>query len=72
MEEEVTPSDEGEVCSVSPTYRVGETIIFKYEGNVRATVEGGELVDGRLWLRCRAVLDFEVSASQVVGVEPEE
>jgi hypothetical protein len=71
MEEETKPSDEGEVCSVSPTYRAGETIIFKYEGNVRARVEGCEVRGGRAWLRCRAVLEFEVPASQVVGVEPE-
>jgi hypothetical protein len=71
MEEEVTPSSEGEVCLVSPTYRVGETIIFKYEGNVRATVEGSEVIGGRVWLRCLAALDFEVPASQVVGVERE-
>ena len=70
MEEETKPS-EGYVCPASPAYRAGETIIFKYEGNVRARVEGCELVDGRVWLRCRAVLDFEVPASQVVGVEPE-
>ncbi len=71
MEEELTPSDEGHVCSLSPIYRVGDTVVFKYEGNVRATVEGCELVGGRLWLRCRAELDFEVPASQVVGVERE-
>jgi hypothetical protein len=69
MEEELTPSDGGEVCPVSPIYRVGDTVVFKYEGNVRATVEGSEVVNGRLWLRCRAELVFEVPASQVVGVE---
>lgn len=71
MEEELTPSTRGEVCPVTPIYRAGDTIVFKYEGNVRATVEGCELVDGRVWLRCRAVLDLEVPASQVVGVERE-
>ena len=71
MEEEVTPSEEGHVCPASPAYRVGDIIIFKYEGNVRARVEGCEVRGGRAWLRCRAVLDFEVPASQVVGVEPE-
>jgi hypothetical protein len=34
MDEEITPSDEGKVCLVSPIYRVGDTIVFKYEGNV--------------------------------------
>jgi hypothetical protein len=71
MEEEITPSDGGEVCLVSSIYRAGDTIVFKYEGNVRATVEGSEVVCGRVWLRCRAELDFEVPASQIVGVERE-
>jgi hypothetical protein len=71
MEEEVTPSDGGEVCPVSPIYRAGDTVVFKYEGNVRARVEGHEVLDGRVWLRCRAELEFEVPASQVVVVERE-
>jgi hypothetical protein len=71
MEEELTPSDEGEVCPVTPIYRAGDTIVFKYEGNVRATVEGSEVVGGRVWLRCRAELHFEVPASQIVAVERE-
>jgi hypothetical protein len=71
MEEELTPSGVGEVCPASPVYRAGDTIVFKYEGNVRATVEGSELVGGRVWLRCRAALDFEVPAAQVVEVERE-
>jgi hypothetical protein len=71
MEEELTPPDGGEVCPVTPIYRAGDTIVFKYEGNVRATVEGSEVVGGRVWLRCRAELTFEVPASQVVGVERE-
>ena len=72
MEEELTPSDGGEVCPVSPVYRAGDTVVFKYEGNVRATVEGYELVGGRVRLRCRAEISFLVPASQVVGVEREE
>lgn len=56
---------------MSPIYRVGETVVFKYEGNVRATVEGYGLVDGRLWLRCSAELVFVVPTSQVVGGERE-
>jgi hypothetical protein len=72
MEEEVTPSSEGEVCLVSPTYRAGDTIIFKYEGNVRARVEGCEVRGSQVWLLVRAELYFEVPGSQVVGVEPEE
>jgi hypothetical protein len=72
MEEETKPSDEGRVCPAPPAYRVGDTIIFKYEGNVRARVEGCEVRGGRAWLLVRAELYFEVPASQVVGVEPEE
>lgn len=71
MEEEVTPSDEGEVCSVSPIYREGETIIFKYEGNLRATVEAHQIEGGKLRLRCRAEITFLVPPSQIVGVERE-
>jgi len=71
MEEELTPSGEGEVCPVTPIYRAGDTVVFKYEGNVHATVEGYELVGGRVWLRCRAALEFEVPASQIVAVERE-
>ncbi len=72
MEEELTPSGGGEVCPVSPIYRVGDTVVFKYEGNVRATVEGYELLGGKLRLRCRAEVYFLVPASQVVDVEREE
>jgi hypothetical protein len=72
MDEELTPSEEGKLCLVSPVYRVGDTVVFKYEGNVRATVEGYELLGGKVRLRCRAEISFLVSASQVVGVEPEE
>ena len=72
MDEELTPSDEGEVCPVTPIYRAGDTVVFKYEGNVRATVEGYELLDGKVRLRCRAEISFLVPASQVVGVEREE
>jgi hypothetical protein len=72
MEEELTPSGGGEVCPVTQIYRAGDTIVFKYEGNVRARVEGCEVVDGRVRLRCRAELEFEVPASHVVAVEREE
>ena len=71
MEEELTPSGGGVVCPVSPIYRAGDTVVFKYEGNVRANVEGYELEGGRLWLRCRAELAFEVPASQIIEVERE-
>jgi hypothetical protein len=71
MEEEVTPTSGGEGCLVSPACRVGDTIIFKYEGNIRARVEGCEVRGGRAWLLVRAELYFEVPASQVVGAEPE-
>ncbi len=66
MEEELTPSDGGEVCPVTPIYRAGDTVVVKYEGNVRATVEGSEVVGGRVWLRCCAELTLEVPASQAM------
>jgi hypothetical protein len=72
MAEDSTPSGEGKPCPVSPVYRVGDTVVFKYEGNVRARVEGSEVVGGRVWLRCRAELEFEVPTSQLIGVEREE
>lgn len=71
MEEDLTPSDRGEVCLVSPIYRVGDTVEFKFEGNVRARVEGSEVVGGQVWVRCRAELEFEVPASQIIEVERE-
>jgi hypothetical protein len=71
MDEEMKPSDGGEVCPVTPIYRVGDTVVFKYEGNIRALVEGYELLDGKVRLRCRAEISFLVSASHVVGVERE-
>jgi hypothetical protein len=55
-----------------PIYRVGDTIIFKYEGNLRAKVEGYEIRDSKPWLVARAFLNFKVPFSLVVGVEPEE
>jgi hypothetical protein len=55
-----------------PVYHVGDTIIFKYEGNLRAKVEGYEIIDGKPWLVARAFLGFKVPFSLVVGVEREE
>ena len=66
------PSDEGGPRPVSPTYRVGDEIIFKFEGNLRARIAGHEVVDGQVRLDCRASLHFLVPLSQVVGVESEE
>lgn len=67
-----TPSDEGGPRPVSPIYRVGDEIIFKFEGNLRARVVGYENVGGELRLNCRASHAFLVPLSQIVGVEPEE
>ena len=55
-----------------PIYRVGDEIVFAYEGNLRARVEGYEIVDGKPWLVTRALLCFKVPFSKVVGVEREE
>ena len=58
---------------VSPLYRPGDTIVFKYEGNVRAEVTGHQVIGGRVWLEARAAdLSFLVPAYQVVGVEPKD
>ena len=58
---------------VSPLYRVGDTIIFKFEGNIRARVEGREVIDGKVWLEADAApLSFLVPSSEVIGVEPKE
>lgn len=54
-----------------PIYRVGDEIVFAYEGNLRAQVEGYEIVDGKPWLVTRALLYFKVPFSKVVGVERE-
>jgi hypothetical protein len=51
---------------------VGDEVIFKFEGNLRARVEGYEIVDGKPWLVTRALLGFKVPFSKVVGVEREE
>jgi hypothetical protein len=65
------PSNEGGPRPVSPVYRVGDTVVFKYEGNIRARVEGYEVVEGKVWLECRALLSFTMPQSRVVGVERE-
>jgi hypothetical protein len=65
--------DSTSVSKVSPLYRPGETIVFKYEGNVRAEVVGHEIVGGKLWVEARAAeLTFLVPAHMVVGTEPKE
>jgi hypothetical protein len=58
--------------SAPPALSVGDTIVFKYEGNLRAKFTGYETVGEEQWLSCRASLDFLVPPSQVVGVQPEE
>jgi hypothetical protein len=72
MKENTTPAERGKPRPVSPAYRVGDTVIFKFEGNIRARVEGYEMVGGQVRLDCRAFLGFLVPLSHVVGVEPEE
>jgi hypothetical protein len=58
---------------VSSYYRVGDIIVFKYEGNIRACVTGHELLDGKVWLVADAAcLHFIVPVAQVVGGEPRE
>ena len=54
---------------IAPIYRAGDEITFKYEGNIRATVDGSEVINGKTWLVARASLEFKVPASQVVRAE---
>lgn len=58
--------------SARPVHRVGDEVVFKYEGNLRARVEGYGVVDGRVWLELRARYGFLVPPSHVVGVEGED
>jgi hypothetical protein len=70
MEENSTGVPTGKV---SPLYRTGDTIVFKYEGNVRAEVTGHQILGGKLWLEARAGdLTFLVPARAIVGTEPKE
>jgi hypothetical protein len=70
MEEDSTSVSGG---NVSPLHRLGDTIIFKYEGNVRAEVTGHQVVGGKVWLEARAAdITFLVPAHMVVGTEPKE
>jgi hypothetical protein len=58
---------------VSPLYRPGDTIVFKYEGNVRAEVTGHQVLGGKLWLEARAAdLTFLLPVHMVVGTESKE
>jgi len=54
-----------------PVYSLGDEIIFKYEGNVRARVVGFETVGGESWPVARATLEFTVPPSLIAGVERE-
>ncbi len=63
------PGDAGR--EEEPAYHIGDEIVFKYEGNVRAKVEGYELIGDKWRLRARATVLFLVPPSQVVAVERE-
>ena len=71
MTENSTPAPVG--GSVSPLYKSGDIIIFKYEGNIRASVTGHQVINGKVWLETRAAdISFLVPAHHVVGVKPKE
>jgi hypothetical protein len=57
-------------AALRPAYRVGDEITFGYEGNIRATVESFELIDGVLWVGAFACAAFQVPATRVVCFEP--
>jgi hypothetical protein len=70
MAEDNISLQQGKVC---PLYRVGDTVVFKYEGNVRTSVTRHQIIGGKVWLEARtADISFLVPAHQVVAVEPEE
>ena len=71
-EEDSTPAEAGEASPASPDIQVGDEITFKFEGNIRARVEGYEIIDDKVWLDVRALLGFKVPFSQVIGVEKED
>lgn len=66
-----TQSEEEKTYTVTPLCRVGDEVVFRFEGNLRARVEGFEVVGGRVRLDCRASLAFLVPHSAVVAVERE-
>ena len=55
----------------SPIVRPGDTIDFKYEGHVRATVESYDFIGGRVWLDAHALIEFKGPTTQVICVEKE-
>lgn len=55
-----------------PLYRLGDEIIFKYEGNIRARVVGFETIGGESRPVARALLEFTVPPSLIAGVEGED
>lgn len=71
MSENSTPAPQR--GNVSSLYRSGDTIVFKYEGNVRARVTGHQVVAGKVWVEAHtADMGFLVPLRHVVGVEPKE
>lgn len=71
MKKDTPPAPQGKPCSVSPVVRTGDEIIFKFEGNLRARVEGYEVSGGTVRLEATASLRFTVPLSLVVAVEKE-
>ncbi len=69
MDKDTTPAPQGNTAS--PAVRVGDEIIFKFEGNLRARVESSETVGDEVWFDTSAFLSFKVPLSLVVGVEKE-
>lgn len=70
MAKDNTTPREGNVSSL---YRTGDTVVFQYEGNMRARVTGHRLIHGRVWIEADAAsVNFLIPLSQVVGVEPRE
>jgi hypothetical protein len=71
MAENSIPAPRG--GKVSSLYRLGDTIVFKYEGNVRARVTGHQVIGGKVWIEAHAAdISFLIPVNHVVGVEPKE
>jgi hypothetical protein len=56
-----------------PAYHLGDEIVFKYEGNLRARVTGHKVMGGKVWVEAQATnIEFLIPVCQVIGVEPKE
>lgn len=62
-------TERSEQTNVTPIYRPGDEVVFHLDTNMRATVEGFEIVNGVLWVEVSARVSFTLPASHVIHVE---